>query len=412
MRKLTRLWAVCLIMLCAACSGGGGDDKPSAAPASSSTPPATATPEPAATPVANQVSVVVGPGPFGSRFVNMPQVSVTVCVPGTATCQTIPNVQLDTGSFGLRLMASAVTIALPRQTAAVGGTLANCATFASGVTWGAVANADVKLAGEVASNIPVQIVGDAAVGATPPCQGVLANMSSASALGANGMLGVGMEVVDCGPDCVASSTPGVYYGCASPSSCTPSVAPLRQQVTNPVAMFPVDNNGVVVQLPAVSEAGTSSVTGTLTFGIGTQANNGLGAAKVYTVTSTSSPRPLTLTTTYKGQVFSNSFIDSGSNAFFFPDGTIPQCAGAWYCPPATQNLSALMQGNNGANASINFAIANSTTMFAAGDFAMSSLGGFQSGMFDWGLPFFFGRTVYTAIDGRATPGGNGPYYAF
>jgi hypothetical protein len=30
----------------------------------------------------------------------------------------------------------------------------------------------------------------------------------------------------------------------------------------------------------------------------------------------------------------------------------------------------------------------------------------------WGLPFFYGRAVYTAIDGRSTPGGNGPYYAF
>lgn len=403
MRKLKWLWTACLIMLCAACSGGG-DDTPK--PAASSPPPSTPAP------AANQVGFVVGPGPFGNRFVNMPLVSVTVCVPGSATCQTIPNVQVDTGSFGLRLMASAVTIPLPRQTAAAGGVLANCATFASGVTWGSVVSADVKLAGEVASNIPVQLIGDGAVGSTPPCQGVLANMSSASVLGANGMLGIGMEVLDCGPECVASSTAGVYYGCTSPSSCGPSTAALTQQVTNPVAMFPVDNNGVLVQLPAVPESGTSSVAGTLTFGIGTQPNNGLGAAKVYTVTSASSQRPLTLTTTYKGQAFSNSFIDSGSNALFFPDSSLPQCAGAWYCPAATQNLSGLIQANNGANVSINFSIANSTTMFAASDFAMSSLGGFQAGVFDWGLPFFFGRPVYTAIDGRTTPGGAGPYYAF
>lgn len=401
MRKLKWLWTACLIMLCAACSGGGDDTPKSAA----------ASPPPPAL-VANQVSIVVGQGPFGSRFVNMPMVSVTICVPGSATCQTIPNVQMDTGSFGLRLMASAVTIPLPVQSAAAGGVLANCATFASGVTWGSVANADVKLAGEVASNIPIQLIGDGAVGSTPPCQGVLTNMSSTSVLGANGMLGIGMEVLDCGPECAASSAAGVYYGCTSPTSCTPSTAALTQQVTNPVAVFPVDNNGVLVQLPAVPESGTSSATGTLTFGIGTQANNALGAAKVYTVTSASSPRPLTFTTTYKGQAFSNSFIDSGSNAFFFPDNSIPQCTGAWYCPPATQNLSGLIQANNGANVSVNFAIANSTAMFSAGDFAMSSLGGFQSGMFDWGLPFFFGRSVFTAIDGRSTPGGTGPYYAF
>jgi hypothetical protein len=32
--------------------------------------------------------------------------------------------------------------------------------------------------------------------------------------------------------------------------------------------------------------------------------------------------------------------------------------------------------------------------------------------FDWGLPFFFGRTVYTAIEGQSTPAGVGPYFAF
>jgi hypothetical protein len=30
--------------------------------------------------------------------------------------------------------------------------------------------------------------------------------------------------------------------------------------------------------------------------------------------------------------------------------------------------------------------------------------------FDWGLPFFFGRTVFTAIEDRGTPAG--PYFAF
>ena len=32
--------------------------------------------------------------------------------------------------------------------------------------------------------------------------------------------------------------------------------------------------------------------------------------------------------------------------------------------------------------------------------------------FDWGLPFFFGREVFVAIEGQETPSGPGPYYAY
>jgi hypothetical protein len=32
--------------------------------------------------------------------------------------------------------------------------------------------------------------------------------------------------------------------------------------------------------------------------------------------------------------------------------------------------------------------------------------------FDWGLPFFYGRRVATAIQGYSTSAGTGPYIAF
>ncbi len=32
--------------------------------------------------------------------------------------------------------------------------------------------------------------------------------------------------------------------------------------------------------------------------------------------------------------------------------------------------------------------------------------------FDFGLGFFFGRSVFTAIEGQGTPGGAGPYFAY
>jgi hypothetical protein len=32
--------------------------------------------------------------------------------------------------------------------------------------------------------------------------------------------------------------------------------------------------------------------------------------------------------------------------------------------------------------------------------------------FDFGMPFFYGRNVFNAIEGMPTPVGDGPYFAF
>jgi Protein of unknown function (DUF3443) len=47
-----------------------------------------------------------------------------------------------------------------------------------------------------------------------------------------------------------------------------------------------------------------------------------------------------------------------------------------------------------------------------GNAAFNDLGGPNPGTFDWGMPFFFGRNVFVAIDGRQTPAGPAPYWAY
>lgn len=101
----------------AACGGGGGGGAtssasggaPAAASSAASAPRATA---PASSPAAipqsstpNTQPIAVSAAPGLTR--NMPTTSVTVCVPGTSNCATVDNVQVDTGSQGLRILASA-----------------------------------------------------------------------------------------------------------------------------------------------------------------------------------------------------------------------------------------------------------------------------------------------------------------
>src|SRR5471030_3316151 len=143
-------------VLLAACGGGGGDSGSSSVSSSGSGSNST----PVASTASNTVPITVGPG--AQNFVNIPNVSVTVCAPGTNTCQTINNIQLDTGSYGLRLASDAATQilgSLPVAQSTSGGQLSECTQFADGFTWGTVRTADVKIGGETASAIPIQVVG-------------------------------------------------------------------------------------------------------------------------------------------------------------------------------------------------------------------------------------------------------------
>ncbi len=374
----------------------------------------TTTPPPIASSGGNVQAITVNAGPTG-MFANGAFTSVTVCTPGTSTCQTINGVLVDTGSSGLRILSSALTVSLTQQKVSDGNPVVECLPFVGGHTWGPVQTADIQISGEKASAVPIQVVSDSLFPVPASCSSRGPSLGSLSSLGANGLLGVGTFAQDCGGACVStgSSNPNLYFECPT-SGCTVIGEALSQQVQNPVALFAMDNNGVIVELPAVSTP-QASVSGSLVFGIGTQSNNGLNGATVFTLDASGN-----FTTTFNNQSFNRSFLDTGSNAFFFLNSTttkIPTCpdAASFYCPSSTQNLSALNRGVNGASATVKFSVANADNLFKSSPtaFAFGNLAGPNSlSGFDWGLPFFYGRNVFTAIEGKSTPGGPGPYWAF
>jgi hypothetical protein len=218
---------------------------------------------------------------------------------------------------------------------------------------------------------------------------------------------------DCGGGCTFTgpSNPGLYYACPTPATCQVTTEPVASQVQNPVARFAVDNNGVAIQLPAVATGGAPSVQGSLIFGIGTQSNNQLGSAKVFTLDAQGNFR-----TTFNGQSYAKSFLDSGSNGIFFLDVAttgLPACKNSigFYCPAALRTFSATHVGANGTSSAVSFVAGNVDNLNATFSVFAETTGS-NPGGFDWGLPFFYGRTVFTAIQGTSTPAGPGPYWAY
>jgi len=415
----------CLASLFALASCGGGGGGGSSAPAAASTT--------VATTKANYATVTVGPG-VTQQFGNIMTVSVTVCIPGTESCSTVPNVQVDTGSTGLRLLASALdqyaNVAgfseslAPVSTA--GGAEAECAQFADGVVWGAVRTAAITIGGlTTTGGEPIQVIGDTTVGATPPtaCTNLGTTEDTAADLGANGIIGVGYFLQDCGPTCAATAQYDYYFACTSSTSCSPSLAPLNLQLVNPVAAFAAPyNNGNIIALPAITAAGAPSVAGEIFFGINSATDNAIGSATILGV----DPNYGTFTVTFNGSSTSDSFIDSGSSVYFFNDTSIPQCSGTYagyYCPTTTFTGSATITGPApyGGAYPFTFSVVNPTTgTLSNSAFAFNDLGAPISSNasstvgtgFDIGLPYFFGHTVYTGFEDRIVDDvGAGPFAA-
>src|SRR6185312_12947874 len=299
----------------------------------------------------NTITMTVdsGPDPSVSYDVDTPFITVTVCAPGSTTnCQVINHIEVDSGSYGLRILSSvlnpSLASALQQQTAAGGNSVVECTEFADGFTWGPVKVADVQIGGESASNVPMQIMGDPAyaqsstAGGTTTseiptaCSSTGPEEDTVSAFGANGIIGIGVFADDCGPACDTSvsgtQNPGFYYQCPastwSPANpCSEIAIAESAQVTDPVFLFQTDNNGVIVEFPSVPE-GSSTASGTLIFGIGTQGNNMLNATTMLTANPSYGDVNATYTTHGGQQQFlPYSYFDTGSNAYYFADDSIP-----------------------------------------------------------------------------------------
>jgi hypothetical protein len=438
MRRYTILIFLAGAMLIAGC-GGGSTGSSTSSTSGSSTGSATANVLPISVnggPTANQLD--------GGIYSNGAFASATICAPGSTTnCVTVSGLLVDTGSTGLRVLQSALSsLNLPAVNASNGVAAYDCVSFVDdSYMWGPVQGADVTLSGETANNMPIQVISTSTNVPSNCSNGSNLNENTLGTLGANGILGVGSEPTDCFYDGASACDPlfglssppyPAYYTCSG-TTCSPAFIATAAQVANPVVLFPKDNNGVIVELPAVSGS-AATLAGSLVFGIGTESNNQLpSTATVFTLTCDE------FGTTFDGKTYGitnattcagpGSFIDSGSNGLFFPNATnIPVCSSntpagdlsSFYCPASTESFTATQLGAGGTSKSVSFSVQNAETLFTSSttesDAALSGLAGLNpSGYgFDWGLPFFYGVNLYSSIDGRSVPSGApaAPWWAY
>lgn len=267
---------------------------------------------------------------------------------------------------------------------------------------------DLSIGSEQASALPVQIIGDLGTTNVPSsCTNGGASANSASALGANGILGIGPAPNDCGTLCATQTTSSNnYYACpnGNNANCAVTLVPVTQQVANPVHRF-ADSSGVSVQMPNVSSSGQASATGTLTFGL-----PDLTGKTVMTSTTTGD-----VSATFLGRNVT-AFFDTGSNAYFFNDSGQTVCSRntQFYCPSATASYSATLTGQNGTAGTVSMSVANADSLFAnPSTFAFNNIAGpfGSSAWLDIGMPHFYGKTIYFGMDKTAS-GGAQPFVAF
>jgi hypothetical protein len=399
--------------------------------------------------VNNTAQLVANFGPNGSNngLINGIFTNITVCQHGTSNCATIDNVEVDTGSIGLRLAQGVLGSVTLSQILQTGSPLLECIQYGdTSYSWGPMALADVTIAGETASSIPVQLLGNT----TEPVPGNCLTMpvnpgvpnggneDTVATLGASGILGIagnnfsgdGEGIFDCGSLCTTDLPASPYYICPG-NNCQQVLVATNFQAANPVASFSsVDKNGVMITFPPVAATGATQVLGTINFGVSTQTDNALGTAKVFAF----DPCGVLPTVTFNSNSYFDTsctgagsgmggFFDTGSTALYVLDANtlsslgISDCpatsAGSgFYCVTGTggtamlSNIMLLGNGNIGSGA-ISLNIADATTLFTSNNAVFNNLGsdgftgspGTATDYFDFGAPFFFGRTVFVGIGG-------------
>jgi hypothetical protein len=190
---------------------------------------------------------------------------------------------------------------------------------------------------------------------------------------------------------------------------------------NPISLLTADNNGLVLKISAPVNGMGNSIQAQAFLGIGTNVNNTPASASLSVLTADPNEQDECFTyfqTQWNGNKICG-FLDSGSNSLVFPNLTsqpIPTDSNGIYVPTSLTSYSATNIGYDGKNFSVGFSLANVKAQVGVDSilqyWGVTDPSGPISGDFDWGFPFFMGRTVYIGLEGRSSSLGSGLYWAY
>lgn len=341
---------------------------------------------------------------------NAPCVSLTICDSNNSNCSTINNVLVDTGSYGLRIFSSTINSNTINSLTSITDNNSNpvgeCVSYGDGSqNWGGVYKSNIQLSSDsIAPNVPIQIIDANFQNKPAACYNAA---SDPTTFGYNGVLGVGVYIAD----------GGSYYSCPTSGTCTSYQMPTAQQVSNPIAFLPSNNNGLTISFNGVSNNGSSNVTGILNFGVNTNSQNTISAANIYPATYQSGLP--TFNSTYNSNSY-YSFLDTGTNTLSLSNSGLTTCASpytSWLCPSntTTLNIGNYNSQNNLINSPIS--IANAFNLLNSNNSAFNNIGtvipsGIGGQFIDYGLPFFYGKNIQIVFNGSNSNIGTGPFWAW
>jgi hypothetical protein len=269
--------------------------------------------------------------------------------------------------------------------------------------------ADVELGGLRASKVPMQVI-------EPQSNEQSLCDSSADddydPNGYNGMIGISTALNDV--------MQWAYYSCGA-SGCsnipTPSTDVL---IKNVLALLPEHNNGYLIRLPEVPAEGAKSLDGQIILGIDTSENNRPSPNLKLIQAGVDPSESESWGEFYieTGGVKYSSAFDTGTYSYSFPTTAIPTCEDSptSLCPSAPTSIPVDILNSSGAvTYSVNLSVANFDQLSSTGNSVFNNNGEIWSysvlgrPSLILGMPFFYGRTIFFALNQKHTELGTGPW---